>query len=344
NKIEKSNLIVKNFYEEQKQNTINLSTQKEKEAILNSNLIKCKKEFENENLILNEKISKTNFSDIEEIKINYLEEEQIIYFEKETEQWTKEKEKLETLINEKQNSVSTSKETLTEKFKKYEQTKNELKQKISDLTNYNSRITEKISELNKSKENFDKNEKQRKEISEKLSNYEKLHKVLSGDNPKKIDITSWILEMYLQEIIEFANKRLNKISDGRYVMIVNTEKESNRGAKGLDIDIYDAYTGKSRPCNTLSGGETFMASISLALAISDTVQSRKGGIQLDSLFIDEGFGSLDENSLEQAISILDEIRDSRKIGIISHVGDLKSRIKSSIEIEKTQSGSKIILI
>jgi exonuclease SbcC len=344
NKIEKSNLIVKNFYEEQKQNTINLSTQKEKEAILNSNLIKCKKEFENENLILNEKISKTNFSDIEEIKINYLEEEQIIYFEKETEQWTKEKEKLETLINEKQNSVSTNKETLTEKFKKYEQTKNELKQKISDLTNYNSRITEKISELNKSKENFDKNEKQRKEISEKLSNYEKLHKVLSGDNPKKIDITSWILEMYLQEIIEFANKRLNKISDGRYVMIVNTEKESNRGAKGLDIDIYDAYTGKSRPCNTLSGGETFMASISLALAISDTVQSRKGGIQLDSLFIDEGFGSLDENSLEQAISILDEIRDSRKIGIISHVGDLKSRIKSSIEIEKTQSGSKIILI
>ena len=150
--------------------------------------------------------------------------------------------------------------------------------------------------------------------------------------------------MYLQEIILFANKRLSKISDGRYIMKVNTEKESNRGAKGLDIDVYDSFTGKSRPCNTLSGGETFMASISLALAISDTVQSKKGGIQLESLFIDEGFGSLDENSLEKAISILDEIRDSRKIGIISHVGDLKTRIKSSIEIEKTTSGSKIILL
>ena len=87
-----------------------------------------------------------------------------------------------------------------------------------------------------------------------------------------------------------------------------------------------------------------MASISLALAISDTVQTKKGGIQLESLFIDEGFGSLDENSLEKAISILDEIRDSRIIGIISHVGELKTRIKSSIEIEKTTSGSKIILI
>ena len=127
-------------------------------------------------------------------------------------------------------------------------------------------------------------------------------------------------------------------------MKVNTEKESNRGAKGLDIDVFDSFTGKSRPCNTLSGGETFMASISLALAISDTVQTKKGGIQLESLFIDEGFGSLDENSLEKAISILDEIRDSRIIGIISHVGELKTRIKSSIEIEKTTSGSKIILI
>jgi exonuclease SbcC len=115
--------------------------------------------------------------------------------------------------------------------------------------------------------------------------------------------------------------------------------------KGIKVVLVgDSFTGKTRPCNSLSGGETFMASISLALAISDTIQSRKSGINIDSLFIDEGFGSLDENSLEQAISILDEIRDSRKIGIISHVGDLKSRIKSSIEIEKTQSGSKIILI
>ena len=114
----------------------------------------------------------------------------------------------------------------------------------------------------------------------------------------------------------------------------------------LEVRSYLArfgYRGEDvfKECYTLSGGETFMASISLALAISDTIQSRKSGINIDSLFIDEGFGSLDENSLEQAISILDEIRDSRKIGIISHVGDLKSRITSNIEIIKTQHGSKL---
>ena len=218
----------------------------------------------------------------------------------------------------------------------------ELKNRLQELSSRNIEITKQISELTKSKKIFDQKEKQRIEINNKLKDYTKLYNVISGTkNNKKIDITSWILEMYLQEIIEFANIRLNKISDERYILKVNTEKESNRGAKGLDIDIYDSFTGKSRPCNTLSGGETFMASISLALAISDTIQSRKSGITIDSLFIDEGFGSLDENSLEQAISILDEIRDSRKIGIISHVGDLKSRITSNIEIIKTQHGSKL---
>ena len=217
----------------------------------------------------------------------------------------------------------------------------QLKEQVQQLTAANIEITKQISELTKSKENFDQTQNQLDEITKQLKDYTKLYDVISGTNNKKIDMTSWILEMYLQEIIEFANIRLSKISDERYIMKVNTEKESNRGAKGLDIDIYDSFTGKSRPCNTLSGGETFMASISLALAISDTIQSRKSGINIDSLFIDEGFGSLDENSLEQAISILDEIRDSRKIGIISHVGDLKSRITSNIEIIKTQHGSKL---
>ncbi len=344
NNLENFSKLVKNFYEEQKQNSIDLSAQQEKKILLSSNLSAYKDELEIETKLLDEKIIKTNFSNTQEIKENYLEENKLITLENEIEQWTKEKEKLETLIQEKQNSFTSTKETLVEKQNQYKTARENLKSEINNLNFVNKQITEKISELNKSKTSYEKTENQRIEISEKLSDYKKLYKLLSGENPKKIDITSWILEMYLQEIILFANKRLSKISEGRYIMKVNTEKESNRGAKGLDIDVYDSFTGKSRPCNTLSGGETFMASISLALAISDTVQSKKGGIQLESLFIDEGFGSLDENSLEKAISILDEIRDSRKIGIISHVGDLKTRIKSSIEIEKTSSGSKIILL
>ena len=340
-KIDSSKQIVEIFYKEQKQNSIDLSTQQEKKSNLNEILLTNQNEYKTESEILKDKISKSNFSSIEEIKNNYLDEEQILTFEKQIEQWKNEKTRLETLITEKQNSFSAPIEELSTKFNLYQNENLQLRNQVQQLSAENIEITKKISELKKSKENYDKEEKDQKEIKEKLNEYSKLYDVISGTNDKKIDITSWILEMYLQEIIEFANIRLRKISDERYIMKVNTEKESNRGAKGLDIDIYDSFTGKTRPCNSLSGGETFMASISLALAISDTIQSRKSGINIDSLFIDEGFGSLDENSLEQAISILDEIRDSRMIGIISHVGDLKSRINSNIEIIKTQHGSKL---
>ncbi|MFI3258051.1 MAG: SbcC/MukB-like Walker B domain-containing protein, partial [Spirochaetales bacterium] len=128
-----------------------------------------------------------------------------------------------------------------------------------------------------------------------------------------------------------------------YTMYSNPEQDGGKGFKGLDIEIYDSHTGKRRPCSTLSGGETFMASISLALAISDTVQAKNGGIQPDSLFIDEGFGSLDADSLEKALEILDEIRETRSVGLISHVESLQNRIPSQIKITKTPAGSTIAL-
>jgi exonuclease SbcC len=105
--------------------------------------------------------------------------------------------------------------------------------------------------------------------------------------------------------------------------------------------VFDAHTGKTRPCATLSGGESFMASISLALGLADSIQNRSGGVRLDAVFIDEGFGSLDETSLDKALVILDELRDSRMVGIISHVGELRSRIPCRVEVEKTSAGSRI---
>ena len=121
----------------------------------------------------------------------------------------------------------------------------------------------------------------------------------------------------------------------------STDSSANKGYKGLDIEITDLFTGITRPTASLSGGETFMASLSLALALSDVVQNNNGGVQLDSLFIDEGFGSLDEQALEQALSILDEIRGTRCIGLISHVTELKNRIPTRLEITKTPSGSSV---
>jgi len=148
--------------------------------------------------------------------------------------------------------------------------------------------------------------------------------------------------MYLEEITAFANLRLERMSEGRYRIQLNGSYRRGNNLGGLELEIRDAHTGRTRPTATLSGGETFMASISLALGLADSIQSRSGGIQLDAVFIDEGFGSLDESSLERAISILDEIRGHRMVGIISHVGDLKNRIPNRIEIIKTATGSSIL--
>lgn len=232
--------------------------------------------------------------------------------------------------------------------KKISQEKNKIQnQKIkieSDLkilSQANTQLNAQLANLQNLKNQFERLEKERLETQEKAAHYKRLYDVLCGSNSKKIDLTSWVLQMYLEEIVRFANLRMEKISGGRYSMLVNPEKQGGNAHKGLDIEIFDSYTGKSRPCTTLSGGETFMASISLALAISDSVLSRNGGVQLDSLFVDEGFGSLDDQALENAISILDEIRGMRQVGIISHVGDLQQRIKSQIIVKKSTAGSTV---
>ncbi|MDR2738657.1 MAG: AAA family ATPase [Treponema sp.] len=164
---------------------------------------------------------------------------------------------------------------------------------------------------------------------------------LAGKNPKKKSFDAWLLGLYLKEVAALATKRLERMSESRYSLILNSEGESGRGLAGLDLAVFDALTGKTRPCATLSGGESFMASISLALGLADSIQTRSGGIRLDAVFIDEGFGSLDEGSLDKALIILDELREHRMVGIISHVGEMRSRIPSRIDIIKTGSGSQI---
>ncbi len=199
-----------------------------------------------------------------------------------------------------------------------------------------------LEQLNERRRRWDELEKQREALSEEGKTYIRLAGDLSGSNPKKLTFEAWILGAYLEEITLYASRRLERISDGRYRLLLNSEKTGGRQKyAGLDLEIFDAYTGRKRPCETLSGGETFMASISLALALTDAVQNRSGGIQLDAVFIDEGFGSLDEATLEKALSILDEIRGTRMVGLISHVSELKNRIPVRLEVTKTSSGSSV---
>ncbi len=150
---------------------------------------------------------------------------------------------------------------------------------------------------------------------------------------KKQSFESYLLAMNFRMVLRHANRRLRVMSGGRYELRLSTTAENERSKSGLDIDVYDEYTGRSRPSKTLSGGESFQAALSLALGLSDAVQSNTGGIQIDALFVDEGFGSLDQDSLKNALKMLDELGGGSKlIGIISHVEALKNQIDRKILI------------
>jgi exonuclease SbcC len=178
-------------------------------------------------------------------------------------------------------------------------------------------------------------------LAEKSGRLTRLRDDLEGRRFPRRSFDAWLLSRRLAEVALFATKRLERMSEGRYSLLLDRNRNRGGGLSGLDLEVFDAYTGKTRPCATLSGGESFMASISLALGLADSIQARAGGIRLDAVFIDEGFGSLDESSLDKALGILDELREHRMVGLISHVGDLRSRIPSRIEIIKSGAGSRI---
>jgi exonuclease SbcC len=205
------------------------------------------------------------------------------------------------------------------------------------------RAAEELAAAGRDEEQYRRALARREELALKTRRYKALSDDLSGNDKKKPAFDVWLLGRYLSEISAYATKRLEKMSEGRYALILDREGDGSRGKTGLDLAVFDAATGKSRPCGTLSGGETFMASISLALGLADSIQARSGGVRLDAVFIDEGFGSLDEASLDKALNILDELREHRMVGLISHVGELRLRIPSRIEIHKTPSGSRIAL-
>lgn len=174
-----------------------------------------------------------------------------------------------------------------------------------------------------------------------------LAKTANGDlqGREKVKFEQYVQGVYFKQVLAEANKRLYKMSQGQYVLLKREEALDGRKHSGLEIDVFDYYTGKSRSAASLSGGESFKAALALALGLSDVIQRNNGGIDVDVMFIDEGFGSLDTDSLELAINVLEKISGgSRLIGIISHVAELKERIERQIVIEKTGEGSHITLI
>ena len=187
-----------------------------------------------------------------------------------------------------------------------------------------------------------------KETSTKLSKKEERYSMLKALNDTangrqnekgKIMLETYVQMAYFERILHKANVRFETMTGGQYTLIRRKDAENNRSQSGLDLEVIDHYNGSVRSVKTLSGGESFKASLALALGMADEIQASSGGVRLDTMFVDEGFGSLDEESLQQAMRVLSELSEgNRLVGIISHVSELKKKIDKQIVVTKDKLG------
>jgi len=163
-----------------------------------------------------------------------------------------------------------------------------------------------------------------------------------GSNELRMRLSAFVLAARLERVATLANERLTTMGDGRY-QLRHTDAPAARGARsGLGLEVLDLWTGQARETATLSGGESFMASLALALGLADAVREESGGFDLQTLFVDEGFGTLDDDTLEQVMGVLDGLREGgRAVGVVSHVAELRSRIPNQVVVRKTERGSSV---
>ena len=162
-----------------------------------------------------------------------------------------------------------------------------------------------------------------------------------GANTLRMTLSSFVLAARLEEVAAAASERLLKMTSGRY-SLVHTDARRGAGRSGLGLLACDSWTGVDRDTSTLSGGETFLASLALALGLADVVTAEAGGTRIEALFVDEGFGSLDEDTLEEVMTVLDGLREGgRMVGIVSHVAELRQRIPAQVRVRKGQAGSHL---
>jgi exonuclease SbcC len=181
-------------------------------------------------------------------------------------------------------------------------------------------------------------------IAEKSGDLEKRYGIVGRlsdvANGRSMTFQRYVLAALLDDVLLAASERLQLMSRGRYRLMRRMVQADKRSHAGLDLDVEDTYTGKARPVSTLSGGESFQAALSLAMGLAEVVQSYAGGIRLDTIFVDEGFGSLDPEALDSAVNALVDLQQAgRMVGVISHVPELKERIDVRLEVQGSRSGS-----
>lgn len=294
-------------------------------------------DIKEKNDLFNRMISESKFENLDEyneVKKN------IVYIDKIQNEISQFKEKLKSLSDR-----YIELKTKTEKLEFVDI--KEIEDKISNEKKIEEDISQKAKQLYSIIDNNVNTLKEIKKISDKVKEKESAYRIIgelanlaNGKKSPYISFERFVLASYFQEIIDAANIRLSKMTGERFILKRKEDKSKGTSQQGLELEVYDNYTGKCRHVKTLSGGESFKAALSLALGLSDVVQANAGGISLDTIFIDEGFGTLDSESLDNAISSLIALqKGGRLVGIISHVPELKERIEAKLEIKSSLEGS-----
>ncbi|HCU94651.1 MAG TPA: hypothetical protein DHU96_18820 [Actinobacteria bacterium] len=202
-----------------------------------------------------------------------------------------------------------------------------------------NRLATRMAEVTEAEEAHDR-------LVEKIGPVIRLAGLVKGtDGHRRVNLTTYVLRHWFSQVVAAANVRLSAMSSGRYELKRTDEGETRRERTGLTLAVIDRHTGEERSPASLSGGETFYTSLALALGLADVVKAEAGGVDLDTLFIDEGFGSLDSDTLDQVMAVVDDLRDrGRVVGIVSHVTDLKDRVPERLEVRRLPDGSSSVRV
>lgn len=321
-------------------------SQQEKEQLLHTAKLTSYKE-QVENITLQIERKETFF--LAELKENHLTLPQF----EETAEIVQSLEKLKNDVHSYYETFNQQKGFLQELKKELTTTPMQLEKEAEELQNLKETLKEKeesyYEEKSKEKvlkEAVEKYQQIAAEIDgkmEHLKNIKELSDLARGEKPFPISLERFVLQQKFKEVLQKANEKLRYLSKGRYTFLLNNEESSAKKYSGLELDIYDDYTGDKRRVQTLSGGESFIAALALSLGLGEVIQMKAGGIAIELLLIDEGFGTLDEESLEMAINSLETIEtNGRTIGIISHVKELRQRIPMKLQVVSLENGKSII--
>ena len=331
---------ITNKISKEREEFLKLQTQQEENKKQIDELLQKKEKAQND---YQNTLKELGFENEEQYKKSVLNNLQIEIFSKEIEKYKTDVTINATKLEEIQKEIKGfEKVDLTAKIQEFNNKKQELENMRKQQMEYH-RIFE---NNNRILVDLQTNSKKLDSKIKEFTMVEDLSKIANGTvyGKRRIEFEQFVQASYFDMVIIEANKRLLKMTDNRFLLVRKESSERVSDKIGLELEVIDNYNGKRRDVKSLSGGEAFKAALSLALGLSDVIQSYSGGIVVDTMFIDEGFGSLDTESREQAINTLNQLTDNHKlIGIISHVTELKERIDKKVIVTKSTEGSKITI-